>query len=164
RRVHHVDDVAPPGEVEEPLGAGGADVDAAVRDVALALGALRPGGGVDVRAAVRQPGGPGDSAVVAVGRVAGNPDGRRVHRDGAGLLQRQVDAVGGRIAVASGAGRDHPHDPAVLRHRHLVAGDVDGGDVGVPDPEPDRALVGSPGAPDLEAPQVAADVDLGTGL
>src|SRR3981081_2049132 len=74
------DDGIPRAEVvEEPLRVAGADGDAAVADVALALVIHRPRGAVHEVADVVEPDGQLDGHLVAVGRIDRNPVGRGVH-------------------------------------------------------------------------------------
>src|ERR1700694_4320332 len=84
RRSHRVDDfddVAALGVVVEPDRGAGADVEAAVTGVGVALGAHRPRRGMYEDAAVGNLGGPVDVGAISVGGVYRNAEGRRVHDD-----------------------------------------------------------------------------------
>src|SRR6266511_2807341 len=92
-----LDDVAGPGEAEEPLRVGGREVDAAVRDVGRSLLGDRPRCRVDELPTVGDPGGPLHVRGVAA-RVQGEAERGGVHVLDPLLLDHHVHAVVGEAA------------------------------------------------------------------
>jgi hypothetical protein len=99
---------------------------------------------VDELARVGDPHRPGDPLVVAAGPVAGDANGRGVHHLGLVLLQHEVDAVGGRVALAAGADGQDPQGPPARGDLHAVGPDVDHADAALADAEADGAVGHAP--------------------
>jgi len=113
-----VDDVVVPG------GVIGAEIDAAVADVGVALGVHRPRGRVHVDAAAGDPLGVLRDDVVALRGTERNPDGARVHLDASIFFQNAVAAD--RCGAAGFAHRSghYPRDLPVNGDGERVRGDA----------------------------------------